>query len=78
MAIITNYYRTRKDGVKLYRTYSDSGRSIVREDGTVYAEAVDVENSGHTYVEGDLLPDEELTAEEALAIITGGDTNETK
>ena len=78
MAIITNYYRTRKDGVKLYRTYSDSGRSVVREDGVVFDEAVDVENSGHTYVEGDFLPDEELTAEEALTIITGGDTNETK
>lgn len=78
MAIITNYYRTRRDGVKLFRTYSDDGRYVVREDGVVYAEAVDVENSGHTYVEGDLLPDEELTAEEALAIITGGGTNETK
>lgn len=78
MAIITNYYRTRKDGVKLFRTYSDDGRYVVREDGTVYTEAIDVENSGHTYTEGDLLPDEELTAEEALAIITGGDANETK
>ena len=76
--IITIYYKTRRDGVRLFRTYSDGGRYVVREDGTVYAEAVDVENSGHTYTEGDLLPDEELTAEEALAIITGGDANETK
>lgn len=60
------------------RTYSDEGRYLIREDGAIYEEAVDVENSGHTYVEGDLLPDEELTAEEALTIITGGDTNETK
>ncbi|MBO5671408.1 MAG: hypothetical protein J6S41_07650 [Clostridia bacterium] len=78
MAIITNYYKTRKDGVKLYRTYSDGGRYVVREDGAVYEEAVDVENSGHVYTEGDLLPDEELIAEEALAIITGGNANETK
>lgn len=77
MAIITEFYKTRKDGVKLYRTYSDSGRSVVREDGTVYAEAIDVENSGHIYTEGDFLPDEELTAEEALAIIVGG-ANEKK
>ncbi len=78
MAIVTKYYMTRRDGVRLFRTYSDNGRYIVREDWAVYAEAIDVENSGHTYTEGELLPDEEITAEEALAIITGGDTNETK
>lgn len=78
MAIITEYYKTRRDGVNLYRTYSDAGRTVVREDGAVYAEAVDVENSGHSYTEGDYLPDEELTAEEALAIITGGADDETE
>lgn len=76
--IITEFYKTRRDGVNLYRTYSDAGRTVVREDGAVFAEAVDVENSGHTYVEGDYLPDEELTAEEALAIITGGADDETE
>ena len=76
--IITKFYKTRSDGVNLYRTYSDSGRHVVREDGVVYDEAVDVENSGHTYVEGEPLPDEELTAEEALAIITGGADDETQ
>lgn len=78
MAIITEFYKTRRDGVNLYRTYSDAGRTVVREDGAVFAEAVDVENSGHTYTEGDYLPDEELTAEEALAIITGGADDETE
>lgn len=78
MAIITNYYRTRKDGVKLYRTHSDSGRRVVREDGVVFDEAVDIENSGHTYTEGDLLPDEELTAEEALKIIMEGESDDTE
>ena len=78
MAIITEFYKTRRDGVNLYRTYSDAGRTVVREDGAVFAEAVDVENSGHTYVEGELLPDEEITAEEALAIITGGAADETE
>lgn len=76
--IIKELYMTRRDGVNLYRTYSDAGKTVVREDGTVYAEAIDVENSGHTYVEGEPLPDEEITAEEALAIITGGADNETK
>lgn len=70
--IVTVFYQTRADGVKLYRTYSDDGKAVVREDGAVFDEAVDVENSGHTYTEGDLLPDEEITAEEALAILTGG------
>lgn len=78
MTIITEFYKTRRDGVNLYRTYSDAGRTVVREDGAVFSEAVDVENSGHTYVEGDDLPDEELTAEEALAIITGGADDETE
>ena len=76
--IITEFYKTRRDGVNLYRTYSDAGRTVVREDGAVFEEAIDVENSGHTYVEGKLLPDEELTAEEALAIITGGADDETE
>lgn len=76
--IIKEFYRTRRDGVNLYRTYSDSGRCVVREDGVVFNEAVDVENSGHVYTEGELLPDEEITAEEALAILTGGGTDETK
>ena len=78
MAIITEYYKTRSDGVKLYRTYSDDSRTVAREDGAVFDEAVDVENSGHTYTEGEPLPDEEITAEEALAIITGGGTSETQ
>lgn len=70
--IVTVFYKTRADGVKMYRTYSDDGKSVVREDGAEFEEAVDVENSGHTYTEGDRLHDEEITAEEALAIITGG------
>lgn len=78
MAIITNYYKTRKDGVRLFRTYSDGDRFVVREDGAVFDAAVDVENSGHTYTEGDPLPDEEITAEEALKIIIRGEENETK
>lgn len=70
--IVTVYYMTRSDGVKLYRTYSDDGKAVVREDGVVFGEAVDEENSGHSYIEGEPLPDEEITAEEALAILTGG------
>lgn len=47
-----DFYLKRDDGVNLYRTYSNDGHRIVQTDtGAVYDEAVDVENSGHIYVE---------------------------
>lgn len=78
MAIITKFYKTRSDGVRLYRTYSDEGRSVVREDGVVFDEAIDIENSGHTYTEAEVRTDDEITAEEALRIIIGGGADETE
>lgn len=62
-----------KNGRTLVRTRSDAGYRI-RQDGTgaVYDEAVDPADSGRTYTETDeQRPDAELTAEEALNIITG-------
>ena len=63
---------TRTDG--LIRTYSDTGRRI-RKVGTdeIYDEAVDLSTSGYTYEETN--ESNEILAEEALSIITGG--NET-
>lgn len=61
------------NGKRHIRTYSDEGRCLIREDGAVYEEAIDIENSGHTYTEGDIIPDVEITAEEALKIITEGE-----
>ena len=48
------FYTQRKDGVKLYRTYSDAGM-MIRQDqtGAVFDEAVDVENAPYTYTETD-------------------------
>ena len=70
----TEFYMTRSDGVSLYRTYSDQGRILIRNDGVEYGEAVDVENSSYTYIEGDY-PAEYMTETEAKAmaydIITG-------
>ena len=70
----TESYMTRSDGANLYRTYSDQGRMLIRNDGVEYGEAVDVENSGYTYTEGDY-PVEDMTETEAKAlaydIITG-------
>lgn len=71
--ITTELYEIRSDGVKLYRTYSDAGFCIKQNTGAVYAEAIDVENSGNTYTETDIpIPAEPVTTEqmaEALGIL---------
>lgn len=52
--IVREHYMTRKDGVELWRTYSDAGYVIRQvETGTEYAEAIDVANAPYTYVETD-------------------------
>lgn len=48
--IVTEYHKTRKDGVVLNRTYSDEGWMIER-DGIRYAEAVDPAELNRTYTE---------------------------
>lgn len=55
MAIIKEFYKTRQDGVNLFRTYSDEGMQI-RKVGTdeVYDEAIDIENAPYTYEETDI------------------------
>lgn len=52
--IVREYFETRSDGVRLYRTYSDINHYI-RKVGTdeVYSEAVDVEDAPYTYEETD-------------------------
>lgn len=50
------YYKTRKDGVNLYRTYSTENFYIRQiETGIEYGEAIDVENAPYTYEETDRL-----------------------
>ena len=52
-------YMTRSDGVKLHRTYSDSGKGLLQiETGAIYSEAIDVENTAYTYQEVELAEDE--------------------
>ena len=51
--IITEYYRTRDDGVVLNRTYSDAGMMIER-DGLQYSEAIDPAELGRQYTETDI------------------------
>ena len=50
--IVREYFRTRNDGVNLFRIYSNEGYMIKQvETGIVYNEAVDVENANYTYEE---------------------------
>lgn len=52
--IIKEFYRQRKDGVNLYRTFSDKNVLILQnETGIEYEEAIDVENAPYTYSETD-------------------------
>ena len=52
--IVKEYLKTRTDGVKLYRTYSDKG-VLIHKVGTdeTYSEAVDVETATFQYEETD-------------------------
>lgn len=50
--IVREYYKTRSDGVELYRTYSDAGYLIRQEQtGVEYSEAIDVDDAPYTYTE---------------------------
>jgi hypothetical protein len=53
--IVKDFFRTRKDGVNLYRTYSDADLKI-RKVGTdeIYDEAIDIEGAPYTYEETDM------------------------
>lgn len=46
------FYKTREDGVNLYKTYSDESYKL-KKIGTdeIYYEAIDVETSDYTYEE---------------------------
>ena len=56
MAIVKEFYKTREDGVNLYRTYSDEGY-VIKKIGTdeEYDEAIDVENASYEYEETDII-----------------------
>lgn len=76
--IITEFYMTRPDGVRLERTYSDADvmiRNVLT--GAEYESVINPENSGRQYEETDIpVGDEEVEDSEALRIITGGVGND--
>ena len=46
------FFKTRKDGVNLYKTYSDEGYRIIQiETGNIFDEAIDIEDAPYTYEE---------------------------
>lgn len=68
MAIVTEYFKTRADGVVLNRTFSDAGYMIER-DGIRYSEAVDPAELNRQYTETDepIEPVEDLSEVEEKA-----------
>lgn len=50
--IVTEYYKTRADGVVLNRTFSDSG-FLIERDGIRYSEAIDPAEFNRQYIETD-------------------------
>lgn len=64
--IVKEEYRTREDGVRLYRTYSDIGNYIRQvETNVIYEEAIDVEGVLFTYEETeDKIEIEQVEAED--------------
>lgn len=77
MTIVREFYKTRKDGVNLYKTYSDEGY-MIHKIGTeeTYLEAIDVENAPFEYEETTEKIEEDLSEIEQKAqaydILTGG------
>ena len=64
--IVREHYKTRTDGVELYRTYSDAGYLIRQvETGAEYDEAIDVAGTSYTYTETDKLVTDDFDIETA-------------
>lgn len=78
MAIVRDFYKTRKDGINLYKTYSDEGYMIHKlNTEEIYDEAIDVENAPFEYEETtEKIETNELSEIEQKAkaydILTGG------
>lgn len=52
--LVREFYGTRKDGVKLFKSYSDQNFYIRQnETGVEYSEAIDIETAPYSYTETD-------------------------
>ena len=69
-----DFYIQREDGVNLFISHSDSNKMIRQIDtGVLYDAAIDVEDTPHTYEETEIEIIDEITDEEALNILLGGE-----
>lgn len=67
--IVREHYKTRTDGVELYRTYSDAGYLIRQaETGAEYDEAIDIDGAPYTYTETETKIPEDGAPEDANAL----------
>ena len=52
--IIKEYIKTRKDGVEIYRRYSNLNKYIIQQEtGLKFSSAEDIEPCKYTYIESD-------------------------
>ena len=59
------FFKTRKDGINLYRTYSNDNYKIIQnETRNIYDEAIDVENAKYTYTESEEKIEEEVVTDD--------------
>ena len=73
------FYKTREDGINLYRTYSDQGFLILQQESQAeYEEAIDIESNNYTYIETDKpipIIENEEDIRPAFNILIGRDIN---
>lgn len=62
--IVKSFYKTRKDNVDLYISYSDNSMKIQQDQtGAIYDSAIDVETATYTYTETGIPVDEPVMTE---------------
>jgi hypothetical protein len=65
--VVKEFYRTRKDGVNLYKTYSDANFYIQKVNtDEIYRCAIDVEGAAFEYVETDKIIEEKSEKRKAI------------
>ncbi len=71
MSIVKEFYKTRNDGINLYKTYSNEGYIIHKlNTEEYYGEAIDVENTPFEYEETEEISEVEQKAQ-AYNILVG-------
>lgn len=63
--VVKEFFRQRKDGVNLYKTYSDANFYIQKVNtNEIYISAIDVEGATFEYVETDKIIEDKLVDDE--------------